>query len=146
MDKLYLDDLHVGDTFESREIQISEEQIIEFASLYDPQPFHIDPDAARATFFGELPASGWHTMGITMRLIVESVPIAGGIIGAGAEVTWPRPTRPGDVLRVRSQVTAVTPSKSREDRGMVILRSLTFGGDGEVRQDFTARLMVFKKS
>lgn len=54
MDKLYLDDLHVGDTFESREIQISEEQIIEFASLYDPQPFHIDPDAARATFFGRV--------------------------------------------------------------------------------------------
>ena len=145
MSKLYFDDLHVGDTFESRQQRIDEADIIAFASLYDPQPFHTDPEAARNTFFHGLAASGWHTMGITMRLIVESVPIAGGIIGAGAEVRWPRPTRPGDVLLVRSEVTSITPSRSRSDRGMALMRSLTLGADGEVRQDFLARLLVFRK-
>jgi acyl dehydratase len=142
--KLYLDDLAVGDTFESGQQRVEQADIIAFAKQFDPQPFHTDPEAARETFFEGLAASGWHTMGITMRLIVESMPIAGGIIGAGAEVSWPRPTRPGDTLRVRSEIMAIKPSRSRPDRGTVVSRSLTFGQDDEVRQDFTARMLVFR--
>lgn len=143
--RLYLDDLVIGDTFESREQVIDEAQIIAFASQFDPQPFHTDPGAARDSFFQGLAASGWHTMGITMRLIVESVPLAGGIIGAGAEVSWPRPTRPGDVLRVRSEIIQITPSRSRPDRAIVLTRSLTLARDDEVRQDFTAKLLAFRR-
>jgi acyl dehydratase len=91
-EKLYLDDLAIGDTFCSGELRIEASEIIAFARQFDPQPFHVDAEAAKDTFFEGLAASGWHTMALTMRLIVESVPFANGIIGAGGEVTWPRPT------------------------------------------------------
>jgi acyl dehydratase len=142
--KLYFDDLAVGDAFESRELRVEQANMIAFAKQFDPQPFHTDPVAAQDTFFEGLAASGWYTMGITMRLIVESMPLAGGIIGAGAEVSWPRPTRPGDTLRVRSEILALTPSRSRPDRGTAVSRSVTLGQDDEVRQDFTARMIVFR--
>lgn len=92
-----------------------------------------------------LAASGWHTMAITMKLIVQSIPLAQGIIGAGGEISWPRPTRPGDVLRVKSRIAEITPSRSRLDRAMVQTHSLTLNQAGEVLQDFTARLLVFGK-
>lgn len=92
---IYLDDLTVGAVFRSSEHELDATQIREFARRFDPHPFHLDEEAARETFFTGLAASGWHTAAITMKLIVESVPLAGGIIGAGGEITWPRPTRPG---------------------------------------------------
>src|SRR3954471_21516501 len=98
---LYLEDLRVGQRFRSGTHRIDEGQIRAFAEQFDPQPFHLDAEAAKATLFEGLVASGWHTAAVTMRLLVESgVPIAGGIVGAGGEITWPNPTRPGDVLRV----------------------------------------------
>src|SRR4030095_4727426 len=99
---LYLDDLHVGQRFISHTHKIDEEKIKAFAKELDLQTFHLEAEAAKATFFGGIVASGWHTAAITMRLLVESMPIAGGAIGAGGEITWPRPTRPGAVLRVES--------------------------------------------
>ena len=91
---IYLEDLTVGDQFTSGEHAMDEAQITSFAAQFDPQPFHLDDAAARDTLFGGLAASGWHTAAITMRLQVTSgLPIAGGIIGAGGELTWPRPTR-----------------------------------------------------
>jgi acyl dehydratase len=143
---LYLEDLAIGDTFESREEKLDTDAIIDFATQFDPQPFHTDPEAARDSFFQGLAASGWHTMGTTMRLLVESVPIAGGLIGAGAQVSWPRPTRPGDVLHVRSEIVSITPSRSRPERGIVEMRSLTIGQDGEVRQVFVTQLVVFRRA
>ena len=97
----YLEDFSVGQIFQSGTISVSADEIKAFASQFDPQPFHLDETAAKATFFGGLVASGWHTAALTMRLIVDSeLKIAGGSIGAGAEeLRWPRPVRPGDTLR-----------------------------------------------
>lgn len=144
--ELYLDDLMVGQEFQSGEHALDAEQIIAFATQFDPQPFHLDPEAAQDSFFGGLAASGWHTMAITMKLLVQSMPFAQGIIGAGGEVSWPRPTRPGDVLRVNSRIVEIRPSASRPDRGMVMTNSRTLNRRDELLQDFTARLVVFRKA
>src|ERR1700712_4644683 len=111
---LYLEDLQVGDVFTSGEITVTAEEIVAFASRYDPQPFHTDPEAAKNSFFGGLAASGWHTAALTMSLVVTQGPqFSGGTIGAGGELNWPTPTRPGDRLHVRVTVLEVTPSQSR---------------------------------
>lgn len=144
---LYLDDMQIGDSYTSGEHALDEAQIIAFASQFDPQPFHLEHEAAKASMFGGLAASGWHTVAITMRLMVTSgLPIAGGIIGAGAEVQWPRPTRPGDVLHVVSEIIEIVPSKSRPDRGMVTARSTTFNQRGEAVQVLTAKMVVPRRA
>jgi acyl dehydratase len=141
--RLYLDDLHVGQRFTSRTHTIDEAQIKAFARDFDPQPFHLDEEAASKSFFGGLVASGWHTAAVTMRLLVDQgLPLAGGLIGASGELAWPAPTRPGDTLRVDSEILAVTPSRSRPDRGSILVRSVTRNQRDEVVQDFTARLIV----
>jgi acyl dehydratase len=140
---LYLEDLRVAQKFVSGAHQIDEEQIRAFAKQFDPQPFHLDAEAAKATFFGELVASGWHTAAITMRLLVESgLPITGGIIGAGGEITWPKPVRPGAVLHVESEILELRPSRSRPDRGLVTIRCETRDQIGEVVQVLVAKLVV----
>lgn len=139
----YLEDLAVGLRFGSPSYPLEAGQIQAFADAYDPQPFHLDDTAAQATLFGGLAASGWHTAAITMRLLVEGgAPIAGGIIGAGAEIAWPRPTRPGDILSVESEILEVTPSRSKPDRGIVTIRSETRNQRGETVQVLTSRLVV----
>lgn len=141
--ELYLEDLRVGQHFTSRTYPLDEAEIVAFASRFDPQPFHLDPAAARESLFGGLVASGWHTAAITMRLLATGpVRIAGGTIGAGGEIAWPSPTRPGDVLQVESEVAEVRPSRSRPDRGIVTLRSETRNQRGDVVQTLTARLIV----
>jgi acyl dehydratase len=143
---LYLDDLHVGRRFTSRTHVVDEAQIKAFARQFDPQPFHLDDEAAKGTILAGLAASGWHTAAITMRLLVESgLPLAGGIIGVGGEVAWPKPTRPGDTLRVESEVVAITPSRSRPDRGMATVHSVTHNQNNEVVQELTAKLIVPRK-
>ena len=140
---LYLEDLRVAQRFVSGAHQIDEEQIRAFAKQFDPQPFHLDAEAAKSTFFGELVASGWHTAAITMRLLVESgLPIAGGLIGAGGEITWPKPVRPGAVLHVETEILEIRPSRSRPDRGFVTIRSETRNQIGEVVQVLVAKLVV----
>ena len=143
---LYLEDIIVGQKFTSASVQITAEEIKRFAQQFDPQPFHLDEVAAQDTFFGGLAASGWHTAAITMRLLVESgMPLAGGIIGAGGEITWPKATRPGDVLHVESEIMSLTPSRSRPDRGMIQVRSQTINQSGDVVQLLIAKLMVWSK-
>lgn len=139
---LYLDDLRVGQRFTSGAVPVEEAEIKAFAARFDPQPFHLDERAARASLFGGLAASGWHTAALSMRLLVGSLPIAGGLIGAGGELAWPRPTRPGDVLTVETEVLAVVPSASRPDRGFATLRSETRNQAGETVQTFTMKLLV----
>lgn len=140
---LYLEDIQPGQRFTSGTHTLDEAQIKAFAHQFDPQPFHLDDEAAQDSLFGSLAASGWHTAAITMRLQVESgLPISGGIIGAGGEIAWPRPTRPGDILQVESEVLAVTPSRSRPDRGMITVRSETRNQRGEVVQILTVKLVV----
>lgn len=139
----YLDDLLVGDHFMSAEQALDEAQIKAFALQFDPQPFHLDHEAAKATLFGGLAASGWHTAALTMRLLVGGgLPLAGGIIGAGGEISWPTPARPGDVLHVETEVLSVTPSRSRPDRGMVVVRSETRNQHGDVVQLSVYKLVV----
>ena len=143
---LFFDDLAVGTRFESGTTTLDAAAIREFAARYDPQPFHLDDAAARTTLFDGLAASGWHTAAVTMRLLVESVPIAGGLIGAGNDISWPRPTRPDDVLRVVTDVVEMTPSASRPDRGRVVMRSETLNQNGEVVQILLARLVVPRRA
>jgi acyl dehydratase len=145
--RLYLEDLAVGRRFTSATHAIDAAQIKAFAGQFDPQPFHLDEKKAKGTLFAGLAASGWHTAAITMRLLVESgLPLAGGIIGAGGEISWPRPTRPGDVLRVVSEIEQVTPSRSRADRGTVRVRSETRNQRDEVVQVLIANLIVPRRA
>ncbi|HEY3637532.1 MAG TPA: MaoC family dehydratase [Rhizomicrobium sp.] len=143
----YLEDVFVGQRFTSGSYEMTEANIKEFAAAYDPQPFHLDDEAARHSLFRGLAASGWHTAAVTMRLNVESgLPIGGGVIGAGGEITWPRPTRPGDILHVESEVIEITPSRSKPDRGIVTVVSNTLNQRGEIAQIFKARLVMFRRS
>jgi acyl dehydratase len=142
-DRLYLDDLYVGQRFASATDTIDEAQIKAFAARFDPQPFHIDEKAAEDMLFKGLAASGWHTAAITMRLNVEGgLPLAGGIIGAGGELAWPAPTRPGDTLHVESEVLEITPSRSKPDRGIAVVLSRTLNQRGEVLQILKAKLVL----
>lgn len=143
----YYEDLWIGQRFVSGTHQIDEQQIIAFASQFDPQPFHTDPEAAKSTYFQGLVASGWHTAAITMRLLIDSgLTIPGGMIGGAAEATWPRPTRPGDTLHVVVEVTEMRPLKSRPDRGLVTIRSETLNQNGEVSQTLIAKLFVPRRN
>jgi acyl dehydratase len=143
MDTLYLDDLTVGQRFVSGTHTMDAAEIKQFAARYDPQPFHMDDTAARNSLFGGLVASGWHTAGTTMRLIVNGgLPIAGGILGTGGELLWTRPVRAGDTLHVECEVLEVTPSRSKPDRGTAVVRCLTLNQDGETVQSFTPKIVV----
>ena len=140
----YFDDLKPGDRFESESFAVSEKGILEFARQWDPQPFHLDETAAANTFFKGLVASGWHTVSMTMRLLVDGgLPIAGGIIGAGVdEIKWPRAVRPGDTLRLESEVLDVRPSRSRPEQGLMKVRTTTFNQNDEPVQVMTSNLVV----
>ena len=145
-ERLFLEDFQERQQFASGTREITAEAIKAFATEFDPQPFHLDEAAAKDSFFGGLAASGWHTMAVTMRLMVEGgAPIAGGVIGAGGEINWPRPTRPGDVLRVVSTVEKVTPSRSKPERGMLRMRSETLNQRGEVVQVLVANLLAWRR-
>ncbi len=142
-DLLYLDELRVGQRFRSGTHTVTADEIQIFAYEFDPQPFHLNELAARDSVFGGLAASGWHTAALTMKLLVTGgPPIAGGMVGRGGELKWLRPTRPGDVLRVDSVVTAVTPSRSNPDRGTVRFEVQTLNDRDEVVQAATMNLVV----
>ena len=147
MAKLYLEDFAVGGKFSSPSLRITAEEIKAFAAQFDPQPFHLDEQAARGTIFGGLAASGWHTAAFTMRILLQSeLQPANGIIGGGLdELRWPRPTRPGDDLRVEAEVLEVRPSKSRPGEGLVKLRVTTLNQNGEAVQVFVPNLLVLRR-
>jgi acyl dehydratase len=142
---LYLEDIAVGQRFVSGAATITADEIKAFAAEFDPQPFHLDERAAAGSFFGGLAASGWHTAALTMRLLVECLPLAGGVIGAGGELRWPLPVRPGDVLRVTCTVEKITPSRSRPERGMITTRNETLNQNDEVVQAFVVNVMVRRR-
>lgn len=140
---LYLEDLTPGRRFTAGPIAVTEAEIIAFASAYDPQPCHTDPVTAKDTFFGGLAASGWHTAALSMRLVVQAMGnLAGGVIGGGGDLQWPRPTRPGDQLSIEIEVLEATPSRSRPDRGSALMRNRTLNQAGEEVQIFTVRIVV----
>jgi acyl dehydratase len=140
----YLEDYAVGQTYGSGRLRIDERMIKSFAAEFDPQPFHLDADAARCSIFEGLAASGWHTAALTMRLLVESeLKPAGGIVGSGFdELRWVRPVRPGDELRVESEILAVRPSKSRPEQGLIKVRTTTFNQHSDTVQTVVANLIV----
>lgn len=142
---LHLEDIEVGQRFESPSHQLTVEEIKDFAGRYDPQPFHLDEEMAAGSLFGGLAASGWHTAATTMRLLTQSIPFAGGLIGAGGDIAWPRATRPGDTLKVISEVVAVLPSRSRPERGLIAVRSETVNQNGEVVQVLNSRIVAWRR-
>ena len=143
----YLEDLEPGHKFVSGRLSVEAERIKSFAAEFDPQPFHLNEDSARDSFFNGLAASGWHTAAMTMRLLVESdFKPAGGIIGAGFDdMRWPRPVRPGDELHVESEVLEVRPSKSRPDQGLIKVRTTTLTQHNEPVQVFVGNLIVLRR-
>jgi acyl dehydratase len=143
---LYLDDLAVGRKFMTRSVTLTLEGCKAFAAEFDPQPFHLEEEAARRSVFGRIAASGWYTASLSMRLLVQGeLKIAGGLIGLGGEMTWPRPTYPGDTLHVESEVLAVRVSESKPDRGIVTVRNRTLNQHGEPVQVAVVKMLVPKR-
>ncbi len=144
MKELFLEDFTIGQTFGSGCLRIDAEGIKRFAAEFDPQPFHLNEQAALGTIFRGLAASGWHTAALTMRLLVESeFKTAGGVVGAGLdELRWPRPVRPGDELRVETKILEIRPSRSRPEQGIVKVKVTTRNQEGEVLQIYIANLVV----
>ena len=143
---LYLEDVFVGQRFITASHLLTADEIKAFARAYDPQPFHTDEQAAKDTFFKGLAASGWHTAAVSMRLQIDSGPkVAGGMIGAGGELSWPQAARPGDEIRVESEVIEVKQSRSRPERGFVTLRSETKNQKNEVVQLFIVKLLIWRR-
>ena len=140
----YLEDFAVGQVYRTGRLRMESQRIKSFAAEFDPQPYHLDEAAAQSSFFAGLAASGWHTAAVTMRLLVEGeLKPAGGIIGLGfEEFRWPRAVRPGDELRVESEVLEVRPSRSLADRGLVKLRNTTLNQKGEAVQITVGSLLV----
>ena len=121
MSRLYFEDFHPGQVIELGTRTVSETEIVDFARQFDPQPFHVDRDAAAASHFGGIVASGWHTCSMLMRQIVDELlsrSVSHGSPGVD-EIRWLKPVRPGDTLRMSMRVTESIPSKSRPDRGVL---------------------------
>lgn len=144
----YLEDLRIGDRFESEAFEVTEDAIKAFAREFDPQYFHLNHSEAKHSVFGGLVASGWHTAAITMRLLVTcGLNLAGGAVGLGAdELRWPVAVRPGDILRLKLEVTEVKPSKSKPDRGTIRLRYTTRNQNGETVMTLSATVLVLRRS
>jgi acyl dehydratase len=144
----YLDDFAIGQVFRSGRIRLEADRIKSFAAEFDPQPFHLDPEAATHTFFRGLVASGWHTAALTMRLLADSeLKPAGGIIGLGfEELRWPRPVRPGDELSLQTEVLEVRPSQSRPEQGLIKIRVTTLNQTGEAVLTQVGTLMVRRRA
>jgi acyl dehydratase len=137
----------MGDRFESDTFSVTEESIIDFARDFDPQPFHLDVKAGEQSIFQGLAASGWHTAAISMKLFVTGgLRLAGGSVGLNVdELQWPRPVRPGDTLRLQTEIVEVRPSRSKPDRGIIRIRNTTTNQNGEVVQTFLASVLVRRR-
>ena len=141
------EDFPVGTRLVSSGYPITADAIMDFGQKFDPQIFHLDPKAAEQTLFGGLAASGWHTAAVSMRLFVDSMDVAGGIIGMGVdELKWPNAVRPGDDLRVETEILQARRSKSRPDYGIIRIRNVTKNQRDEVVQSFMANAMLATRS
>ena len=120
----FFDDFKAGDTFVTGGVTFTEAAIVDFAITYDPQPFHIDAEAARAGPFGGLIASGFQTLALGFRQVLDLGMLKGGSMGSPGldELRWTRPVRPGDTLRVKGEVLEVKPSSSKPNRGTARIR------------------------
>lgn len=141
---MYFDDFHIGQKFQStRPVRVTAQEITEFAEKYDPQPFHLDEAAGKSTFFKGLAASGWLTAAIVMRLRVETIPVHGGMIGAGVEeIRWTEPVRPNDSLHTETEVIGLRRSKKRPELGLVTIYTLTLNQRDEVVMKSTVKFLA----
>ena len=148
MPKFYFEDFSIGQVAEYGPRQVSREEIIAFAAQFDPQPMHLDEEAARHTMLGGLGASGWHTCGIMMRLIADGFLADAASMGSPAvdEVKWLKPVRPGDALTVRGTVQSVRASQSKPDRGFVGLLWEVFNDRGERVMTMTCPQMIRRRN
>jgi acyl dehydratase len=143
----YFEDFVIGQKFASESQTVDAEAIKVFAAQFDPQPFHLDEEAARHSPFGGLAASGWHSAALAMRLCLASdFRPAGGILGTGGELVWSKPVRPGDALRVEIEVIETRPSRSRPQHGVVKVRVTTLNQHGETVQTFAPTLLVEQRT
>ena len=141
---MFLEDFEVGQVFRHPGGKaVTTDAIKQFAGQFDPQPFHLDEAAAQQSFFRGLAASGWHTAGLTMRMLVDTLHIHGGLIGAGfEEFRWPRPTRPGDVLRLEVEVLGIKLSQSKPLQGFLYHRVTTYNQHDEAVLVMTGNLLA----
>jgi acyl dehydratase len=132
--RYYWEDFYPGLVHEGGGVSLSEDEIVEFARKYDPQPFHTDPELARHSAFGGLIASGWQTVGLCMRMICELYLLDSASLGSPGvdEVRWVKPVRPGDTLRLKATVLETRASRSRPDMGTVRSRSEVYNQHGEL--------------
>jgi acyl dehydratase len=137
----HFEDFNVGDVTEIGPVSVSEAEIIDFAERFDPQPFHIDPEAAKSSPFGGLIASGWHTTALFMGMFVRGILLDSASLGSpGVEaIRWTAPVRPGDTLTGRVTITDVQPSETNPKRGTVFTTSEVFNQDGERVMTLKAR-------
>lgn len=143
---LYMEDLTVGQKFVTGGYVMDAARLREFAAEFDPQPFHLDEAAAQQSIFRGLAASGWHTAAVAMRLLVtEGLPLAGGLIGLGGEISWPRPTRPDDTVHVESEILEITPSRSKPGQGIAKFRTTMLNQNGEPVYVFTGKVLVLRR-
>lgn len=148
MKTYFYEDFKVGDKFDSGPYNVTKEEIIEFAQKYDPQPFHLDEEAAQKSVFKGLAASGWHTAAMSMNLMIRALPpIEGGMIGRNVEhMEWHRPVRPGDVLRYESKIISMRPSQSKPHLGVIIGESQTLNQDDKPVQSMRVVMIAPRKS
>ena len=143
----YFEDLKAGDRFASATYEVTADGIMAFAREFDPQPFHIDLAVAEKSIFKGLAASGWHTAAITMRLFVQATNFAEGAIGLGVdELRWPNAVRPGDALRVETEIVDLRASRSKPDHGIVRIRNTTTNQRGEIVQTMFAHAMIPRRN
>jgi acyl dehydratase len=137
----WFEDFRVGDVTEVGPVTVTEKEIVEFASRYDPQPFHVDPEAARTSIYGGLIASGWHTTALFMGMFVRAVLLDSASLGSPGveEIRWLAPVRPGDTLRGRSTITDARPSATDPRRGTVYTLNEVLNEDGVVVMMLKAR-------
>ena len=143
----YFEDLVIGTISHSpRTYRVTREEVIEFASKYDPQPFHLDDEAAAKTYFGRLSASGWHTAAMTMRLMVETMQQGEAQAGLGSpgvdELKWIKPVYPGDELRVEMELISKRRSKSRPDMGLTRSENRVYNQNDEVVMRFIGNGLI----
>ncbi len=143
-DELYFEDFRANQTFHSEtSYRVTAEEIKEFGNKYDPQPFHLDEKAGESSFFKGLAASGWLTAAIVMRLRVQSIRVAGGMIGAGVEeIRWTEPVRPGDTLRTEAEIQSVRRSASRPAFGVVRSRTTVFNQENKIVMRSTVNFLA----
>ena len=144
----YLEDLTAGERFLTQSVQVTEDEILTFARRFDPQPMHIDPVGAAGGPLGGLAASGWHTISIVMRLILDADPLGGAPwLGLGVdEIRWPNPVRPGDSIRGELEIVSVTPSRSKPTHGIARFGTTAFNQHGAVVLTMFPNLWIARRS